>query len=174
MTIAHARKAIAAGAALAALFLGGTSLAQHLHHHQLKAGDRLVPFGVRSLDGAGVTLRPSGRAQIINVFATWCPPCRAEAPAFAALAAHLKTKGVDVVGIDQQEGAAQVSRFMQDFRVGYPVYIDSGSVTHDLLGARVIPTTIYVDESGIIRWEHSGPLSADDLTQLAQTAKGDG
>lgn len=174
MTFAYARKAVAAGAALAALFFGGTSLAQHLHHHQLKAGDRLVAFGVRSLDGASVTLRSPGRAQIINVFATWCPPCRAEAPAFAALAAELKTKGVDVVGIDQQEGAAQVERFLQDFHVTYPVYIDAGSVTHDLLGARVIPTTIYIDAAGIIRWEHSGPLTAQDLTQLAQTAKGDG
>jgi thiol-disulfide isomerase/thioredoxin len=174
MTIAYARKAIAAGAALAALFFGGTSLAQHLHRHELKAGDRLASFGVRSLDGAGVTLRPSGGAQLINIFATWCPPCRAEAPAFAALAAELKTKGIAVVGIDQQEGAAQVERFLQDFHVTYPVYIDSGTVTHDLLGARVIPMTIYVDASGIIRWEHSGPLTAEDLTQLAQTLKGDG
>lgn len=174
MTIANARTAIAAGAALAALFCGGISVAQHLHHHLLRAGDRMVPFAVSSLDGAGVTLSPPGRAQIINVFATWCPPCRAETPAFAALATQLKTKGIDIVGIDQQEGAAQVSRFVQDFHLTYPVYIDQGSVTHDLLGARVIPTTIYVDARGIIRWEHSGPLSAQDLTQLAQAAKGDG
>lgn len=174
MTLANARTALAAGAALAALFLGGMSFAAHLHHHQLKAGDRLIPFRVQSLAGEDISLAPPGRPQIINIFATWCPPCRSETPAFAALAGRLKSHGISVVGIDQQEGAPQVARFADEFHLPYPVYIDTGTVTHDLLGARVIPTTIYVDAAGVIRWEHAGPLTTRDLTALAHTAKENG
>lgn len=170
MTFTQARRAVAVGAALAALAFGASGLAHHLHRHQLKAGDRLVPFAVQSLAGSGVTLAPTGHAQIINIFATWCPPCREETPAFAALAGQLKSRGIEVIGIDQQESAAQVGRFAQNFGLPYPVYIDSGTVTHDLLGARVIPTTIIINSSGVIVWEHAGPLTPHDLlAAISQT-----
>jgi hypothetical protein len=77
---------------------------------------------------------------------------------------------VDVVGVDQQESAVQVERFAREFALRYPIYIDESGVTHDVLGARMIPNTIYVDARGVIRWQHAGPLSAQDLARLAYLA----
>lgn len=165
MRFAFARR-LGAGAGLVAL-----AAAVLIHHHFarpqiLKPGDRLVPLAVTSLEGTNATLLPAGRPQLLNVFATWCPPCRAEMPAFTKLAAQLQQRGIEVVGIDQQEPVSAVAAFARDFTVPYPVYVDETNVTHDVLGARVIPTTILIDSRGVIRWERSGPLDEQSMREL--------
>jgi hypothetical protein len=77
---------------------------------------------------------------------------------FAALARRLHAQGVDVVAIDQQESAGRVTAFAREFHLTFPIYIDTSGITHAVLGARVIPATIYVDGGGIIRWKHLGPM----------------
>lgn len=158
-------------AAVAAIALFGVFFAlRHVHRRPVHTGDKLAAFSVSSLYGGPHTVRPNGRAQLINVFATWCPPCRAETPLLTAAAAGLQARGVQIVAIDQQESAYQVEQFAQAFRLPYPVYIDGDGITHQLLGARIIPMTIYVDPAGIITWEHAGPMDADDLREVAALA----
>lgn len=174
MRMWNARRLIAAGAVAAALAAGAL---YYRHEHPagpLVAGDRLSGIAVDSLGGARVTIVPQARAQIINVFTTWCPPCRMEAPAFAQLASRMQMRGVDVVGIDQEEPAQAVAAFAREFGLRYPLYVDRAQVTRRVLGARMIPMTIYVDARGIIRWEHAGPLSPGDIDSLAQTAAENG
>jgi len=132
----------------------------------LHAGDRLLPFGLRSLAGDAVTLRASGRPQVINVFTTWCPVCRLEEPSLAALAKTLGARGVEVIGIDQQESPEQVAHFRDQFALSFPLYIDAENLTHTLLGARVIPETVYVSADGVIRWIRQGPLTDGDIRAL--------
>lgn len=159
-----------AGVVLAALVFGAARLDRHFHHHVLRTGDRLLPISVFSLYGDARTYEPAQRPTVINVFATWCGPCREETPGFAAAAKGLKDRGIDVVAIDQEESVGAVARFAKEFALPYPVYIDTSGVTHDLLGARVIPTTILVNSRGIIVWEHSGPLTpAELLAAISQT-----
>jgi thiol-disulfide isomerase/thioredoxin len=158
-----------AGVALVVLALAGARAVRHFHHHVLHTGDRLVPIQLSSLYGAPYTLAGSRRPTVINVFATWCTPCREETPGFAAAAGGLRARGFDVVGIDQEESAAAVSAFAREFALPYPVYIDTSGVTHDLLGARVIPTTIVVNADGVIVWEHAGPLQREDFLRAAAT-----
>ena len=162
MSTARARR-WPAGVALLAAALGAAVVAPHLHHHLLRTGDRLVAFRVDSVSGGEYTVAPGARPTIINVFATWCPPCREETPGFAATARRLQARGIRVVAIDQRESAPAVARFAKAFALPYPVYIDTTGVTHDLLGARVIPTTIIVNSKGVIVWEHAGPLTPDQL-----------
>lgn len=152
-----------AGLVLAALVLGAARLERHFHHHVLHAGDRLLPIAVSSLYGEPYTFATAQRPTVINVFATWCTPCREETPGFAGAAKTLHDRGIDIVAIDQQESADAVTRFVKEFALPYPVYIDTSGITHDLLGARVIPTTILVNSAGVIVWEHAGPLTAAQL-----------
>ena len=161
---------LAAGVALLVLVILGAHYERHSHRRLLHPGDAFMPISVATLNGSAATLSASGRPTLINVFATWCGPCREETPAFSALAKRLQHRGVLVVGIDQEEGANEVAAFAREFGIAYPLYIDRSNVTHDVLGARMIPNTIYVDASGIIRWQHAGPLTAQDLAQLARTA----
>jgi cytochrome c biogenesis protein CcmG/thiol:disulfide interchange protein DsbE len=159
---------------LAALVLAGARLERHLHHHVLRTGDRLLPLQVSSLYGTPYTLQPRQRPMIINVFATWCTPCREETPGFAATAQRLRGRGIDVFAIDQQESPQAVSAFVQEFGLRYPVYIDTSGITHDLLGARMIPTTIFVNAAGVIVWEHAGPLTPAQLLAAVGETGGNG
>lgn len=158
-------------AALAALILGAAIERRVLHHHVLRTGDRLVPLRVSSLYGTPYTLAPTQRPTVINVFATWCTPCREETPGIASLASGLRARGITLVGIDQEESTAAVSQFARQFALPYPVYIDTAGITHDVLGARVIPTTIIVNSSGVIVWEHAGPLTPGELLAALSAAE---
>ena len=167
MRIVRARWLVA-GAALVAFALG-----LRVYHHfdrarVLHPGDRLTPLALTTLSGGPVTLAaPASRPQVINIFATWCVPCRIETPGFALAAKRLEERGIQVVGIDQQEAPEQVARFKSAFGLQYPVYIDSNGLTHSVLGARMIPTTIFIGADGVIKWVHPGPMSAEDLLTLA-------
>jgi thiol-disulfide isomerase/thioredoxin len=161
-----------AGAALLALVLGASWLQAH-RQHLLHPGDRIVPLHLVSLSGTPLTLDPPRRPQIINIFATWCEPCRAETPGLVAAAARLKAHGIDVVAIDQEESPGAVARFAREFSLPYPVYVDDTGVSHYVLGARMIPTTLYVDATGVIRWTHSGPISPDQFLTIAQARTGE-
>ncbi|HEV7180594.1 MAG TPA: TlpA disulfide reductase family protein [Candidatus Baltobacteraceae bacterium] len=142
---------------------------------QLRTGDALVPLKLYSLNGDRVAVSNDGRPQIINVFATWCTECKAETPALAQAAAALRSSGVQLIGIDQAESEPVVTQFAQSNGLRYPIYLDrDGSVTHAILGARFIPTTIVVDKRGIIRFEHIGPLTRADFAALAEAVRNAG
>lgn len=170
MKVVRARWWIAA-AAIVALVPGVRVWHHFFPQETLRPGDRLIPIALSSLSGNAYTLSPEGRPQIIHVFATWCGPCRDEMPAFARTARDLRDAGVGVVAIDQQENAATVATFAREFHLTFPVFIDTSNVTHSVLGARLIPTTIFVDRNGIIRWEHPGPMTPHDLFVLAESVK---
>lgn len=159
--------------AIAALLVALAAAALLRHHnnhpHALQVGDRLVPLSFSSLSGDAVTVAPAGRPQIINVFATWCPPCRYETPQFAALAHDLIAHGISVIGVDQQESATAVTRFRDEFSLPYPVYIDDDNITHAVLGARMIPETVSVGSDGRIRWIREGPLDGDEIETIRRT-----
>jgi thiol-disulfide isomerase/thioredoxin len=124
-----------------------------------------------ALDGTRTTLALApGRVTFVNVFATWCPPCKAETPDLVTFAAREKSKGVDVVGIDQEETPAQVQAFRERFGIDYPMVIDTGRQTKDILGARIIPRTIVVDGKGVVKAVYSGPMTADQMLRLAAEA----
>jgi thiol-disulfide isomerase/thioredoxin len=123
------------------------------------------------LDGSAVTFIPApGHVTFVNVFATWCPPCRGETPDLAAFAASEAGKDVDVIGIDQQESPAAVDAFRAEFHTAYPMIIDTGRTTKDLLGARIIPRTLVLDGSGIVKAVVSGPMTRDQMDRLAAAA----
>jgi thiol-disulfide isomerase/thioredoxin len=111
-----------------------------------------------------------GHVTFVNVFATWCPPCRAETPDLVRFAADAGKHGIAVIGIDRAESARQVDAFRSQYGVTYPYLIDSGRDTKTVLGARAMPTTIVVDADGIVRADVTGPLTYDALERLAAAA----
>jgi len=159
----------AALALAAALAVPACSLLQG--HGPVQVGKALPRLTFVALDGSQQPLvPPPGRITFVNVFATWCPPCKAEMPDLVAFASREARYGVDVIGIDQEETAAQVEAFMKRYDIRYPVLIDTGRETKDVLGARVIPRTIVVDGHGVVRAVFSGPMTADQMHRLAAKA----
>jgi thiol-disulfide isomerase/thioredoxin len=158
-----------AGIAVLALALASCSFLKG--HAAVQVGQALPQLTVVDLDGSTVplTLTP-GRVTFVNVFATWCPPCKAETPDLAAFAARGAANGIDVIGIDQEETVDQVRAFAQRYSIRYRLVIDQRRETKDVLGARVIPRTVVVDGKGIVRAVISGPMTAGQMIQLAAAA----
>lgn len=99
---------------------------------------------------------------VLNFFATWCVPCKAELPLLQRRYLEMRRKGLLVVGVDQEEDATEVSAFVRRFGVTFPVVVDKGdgTLTYDI---HAIPTSIFIDSSGIVRAIHVGELSASSL-----------
>jgi thiol-disulfide isomerase/thioredoxin len=133
-------------------------------------GQPLGSMSFTALDGSTVALgKRTGRAMVINVFTSWCTSCVEEMPALSSVARNLQRSGVDVVGVDQDESADRVSNFARSFDLQYPIYIDDGQVSRFVLGARVIPTTVFVDRHDVVRAVHVGPLNAADFVAMAKS-----
>lgn len=158
----------AAVAVAIALTIGGCGF--HLHP-SATVGKPLPNLTFATLEGSTQQLAPApGRITFVNVFATWCPPCKAETPDLVAFASAWKGRGVDVIGIDQEETAPLVEAFSTRYHIAYPMLIDTGRQAKDLLGARIIPHTIVVDGSGVVRAIVSGPMTRAQMDDLAAKA----
>ena len=105
----------------------------------------------------------SGRPRMINVFASWCVPCIAEAP----LLAELKARGVVIDAIAVRDRPADVAEFLA--RRGDPfvrIGADPESRAQLALGSSGVPETFIVDGRGIIRYQHMGPIEPADVPKL--------
>ena len=151
--------------AIAIVLVLGAHALRHHARAPVKAGDRVPALQVVDLSGAPVTLNPGRGVVVYNVFTTWCPSCKEETPAFARAAERLRSRGVQVVGIDQGEGAQAISSFADRFRMRYPIVIDTTHVTNAVLGARVIPQTVVVKD-GIVKAIAVGPITPDELDRM--------
>ncbi len=141
----------------------------------ISEGNRARDFELDSLDGGQVSLSDyRGSVVLVNFWATWCPPCRAEIPDFeAAYRAH-KSEGFVVLGINVEEPVQIVEPFVEDFGMTYPVLLDETGKVMQEYRARGLPMSILVDREGIIQRRHIGYLSAGQLDgYLADSLAGD-
>ena len=110
-------------------------------------------------------LAAEAKGQVINFWATWCGPCRAELP----LLAQAQAQGENVVLINVGESAEQVQAFLQREGLAVNTYLGGEAITGGLqVGA--FPTTLAVDMAENITDRHLGPLSAAQLGRLLQAA----
>ena len=115
------------------------------------AGYLAPQFTLKNTFGEDVSLDDyRGRPVVLNFWASWCPPCRAEIPHFQD--ASTKYNGqVAVLGVDQGEPLSIVGDFSAAFGVTYPLLLDSdNSVSRDY-GVVALPKTVFIDSDGVVR-----------------------
>lgn len=151
-----------------AVWFGGTLLDQGL----ASGGAPLPALDVRRLDGTTVSLQSfAGRPVVVNLWATWCPPCRREMPALQA--AQQASPGVAFVFVNQGETPAAVGRYLSEHGLRIEnVVLDPGSRVTARTGATGYPTTLFYDAAGRLRERHLGELS--QATVRATIARLDG
>ncbi len=115
-------------------------------------------FDLTDLNGASLTLASSrGKVILLNFWATWCPPCKAEIPHFKELYTQYQPKGLEIIGIAlDQGGVADVAPFAREQAINYPLVIGNAQVVESYGGIRGIPTTFLIDKKGRIAAKYVG------------------
>jgi thiol-disulfide isomerase/thioredoxin len=132
-------------------------------------GQNLPTLTVARLGGGTLALNEfRGRDVLINVWATWCGPCRREMPALERLE-KAENGRLLVVAIDQGEDPAAVKPYAQRFGITFPVGLDADQHVGTVLHMVGMPSSFFVDRSGVIRDAVDGEMTYDTMTTKAQT-----
>ena len=103
-----------------------------------------------------------GKVVLVNFWATWCEPCKAEMPALQQLADGLKDRPFILYSVDLQEDAPQIEAFQSQYKLRlFAVLDENGDVTR-AYGVRALPATFVVDKAGLLRLQRLGPLLSGD------------
>jgi cytochrome c biogenesis protein CcmG, thiol:disulfide interchange protein DsbE len=103
---------------------------------------------------------------VVNLWASWCGPCREELPVLQEFADDTADR-VHVVGVITRDTRAGAAAFAADVGVTFPGIYDREAQLRAALPGISLPVTLFIDADGLIRHQHSQPLDADELEQLA-------
>jgi thiol-disulfide isomerase/thioredoxin len=130
-------------------------------------------FTVRDLDGRNVTVAERhGRVTLLNFWASWCGPCRAEIPDLIALQGKYRDQ-LQVVGISEDEGSPEaVKQFALAHRINYPVAMVTPEIERLFPGVPAIPTSFVIDREGRLVQKHVGLIDASMVEQETRMLAG--
>jgi peroxiredoxin len=130
----------------------------------INVGNRAPDFTLEALDGTKVSLKNyRGKVVLINFWATWCPPCRAEIPEIEAAFEARQDDGFVVFGVNVEEARETVAPFVDAFEMSYPVLLDESGRLLQTYRAMGLPMSVIIDQDGVIQARHIGFLTAADL-----------
>ena len=131
-----------------------------------QVGTRAPAFAAPTVAGDTVRLAQlSGDVVLLNVWATWCIPCRVEIPELQALHQELSGRGLRVVGVSVDEGNsdAQVTDFATHFGMTYTILRDPEERVTQAFAVPGVPASFLIDRKGVVRWRHLGPFRANNV-----------
>lgn len=137
---------------------------------RLDVGSTMPEYSAVSLDGSKFNLADHrGKVVLLNLWATWCGPCRYEIPELQSLHDRYKGKGFEVVGVSIDEGGAEAVReFVDEQKMTYPVVLDPEGKLANIMETSVLPTTVLLDRDGKVVWKKMGAVMPND-TELEQS-----
>ena len=148
-------------------FISGSGTVQEIVPAERKAPP--VASG-ETLDGKKVALTDfRGKVTVVNFWASWCAPCRGEAPSLEQVHAATKGKGVEFLGVAFKDGKANAQAFERRFKVGYPSLFDEdGRITLAFreVPPNAIPTTLVLDRQGRVAARVIGATTYSKLNPL--------
>ena len=126
-------------------------------------------FKVAALDGGRLSLADlKGKVVFLNLWATWCEPCKEEMPAMERLWQRYKGQGLVVIALSMDSSGARVVKpYIEQAKYTYPVGLDPKMETASLYGAHSVPSTFIIDRNGTLRAIALGPRAWDGRASFA-------
>ncbi|MBI3754240.1 MAG: TlpA family protein disulfide reductase [Deltaproteobacteria bacterium] len=129
-----------------------------------KEGDVAAQFSLRLLNGKKFRLEDmKGRPVVVNFFASWCRPCRTEAPVLQRVYETYKDKGMVFIGIAIEDKEAKVAAYVKEFGIAFPVGIDATGNIAEAYKIYGIPKTFIMDKHGRFSYIRMGEITEADL-----------
>jgi DsbE subfamily thiol:disulfide oxidoreductase len=147
---------------------GGYSIHQAKAETGVSVGKEMPTFTANNLNGENVQVGGTGVPYVLNFWATWCPPCKAELPELNEFA-NAHTEDVQFYAINIEESENTITDFLQNNGYSLPVLLDAdGSISQEFR-VRAVPTTIVVDSQGVIRYRKTGGVTKEELENVLST-----
>lgn len=137
-------------------------------------GNRMPPYQSRMLDGSPFDVASlRGDVVLVNVWATWCGPCRAEIPVLKALHDEHRARKFRVVGIsvDEKDFEQDVKKYVEREKVQFPIVLDPEGRIGNLFRISVLPTSVLLDREGKVVWIHTGLIEEGNASLAAALGK---
>lgn len=127
---------------------------------RVKVGLPAPNFTFPGLDGKKVSLTDfKGKVVFVNIWATWCPPCREEMPSMEKLYQELKGKDFEILAVSIDTlGASVVAPFMKEYKLSFPALLDPEGTIKNLYGTTGVPESFIIGKNGIIEQIVIGPM----------------
>lgn len=131
-----------------------------------KQGALAPDFTLFNLEGEEFTLSElRGHPVMINLWATWCAPCRIEMPHIQDRFERYAGEGFLVLAVDFDEPAGLVEEFRDELGLTFDLLLDPGAEVQELYRNRSYPSTFFVDENGVIQVQHIGVMTEGQLDE---------
>lgn len=136
----------------------------------IEIGDKAKDFELKTLDGKNVKLSDlKGKKVILNFWATWCPPCKAEMPEMQKYFEEISDDVVILaVNIDPQ---LDVQGFVDKGGITFPILLDEADEVNGMYQVISIPTTYFIDTKGVIQQKHVGSMTYDTMKNYVSKMK---
>ncbi len=127
-------------------------------------------FTVPDMAGKPVSLSDfEGKVVLLNIWATWCGPCKREIPSLDRLYRLRKDEGFEIVAVSvDRTSTSSVASFVAQYQMTFPVLHDTKGEVGRKYWARAIPSSFLLDKRGVIRWKVAGSINWDDSHVLSK------
>ncbi|MDZ5472273.1 redoxin domain-containing protein [Bacillus sp. 31A1R] len=141
----------------------------------IKEGNQAPDFQLQTMEGEEIQLSSlQGKKVIVNFWATWCPPCKAEMPHMQEFYEEQKENGIEILAVNlatTEKDPTALWSFVEDYGLTFPILLDSEGEIADTYQAFTIPTSYVIDSSGIIRKKITGPMDKEMMLQLINSVQ---
>jgi peroxiredoxin len=136
----------------------------------VSASSAVAPtFTLPSRAGDNVSLEQlKGKVVMLNFWASWCGPCRTEMPLLEQMHKRYSSLGFTMVGVNVEANTADAERWLKDTPVSFPVLFDRESKVSKLYDVSAMPSTVFIDRKGNVRYLHKGYKAGDEGEYLNQ------
>jgi len=127
-------------------------------------GVKAPEFELKTLDGKMVKLSDyKGKAVMINFWASWCGPCRAEMPTLQAVYKEFEAEGFVILAVNLNEPDLAVKSFQEKYGLTFPILMDKGDRVSKLYDIVPLPTSYFVDKNGVVQGKWTGEIKKEQL-----------